>query len=61
MPSLDQISSTRREYVLTNGRKLNHILLAAVFLIGAGFFFKLAIDPIGRDFALMVGVIALVP
>jgi hypothetical protein len=61
MPSLDQISATRREYVLTNGRRLNHILLAAVFLIGAGFFFKLAIDPIGRDFALVVGVIALIP
>ncbi len=61
MPSLEQIGVTRCEYALTNGRRLNHVLLAAVFLIGAGFFFKLAIDPIGRDFALVVGVIALVP
>ncbi|HVC47861.1 MAG TPA: hypothetical protein VND90_11490 [Terracidiphilus sp.] len=61
MPSPDPINTTRREYALTNGRKLHHILLAAVFLIGAGFFFKLAIDPIGRDFALVVGVISLVP
>ena len=61
MSSLDQIGATRREYMLTNGRKLHHILLAAVFLIGAGFFFKLTIDPIGRDFALAVGIIFLVP
>jgi hypothetical protein len=59
--SLDQISETRREYVLTNGRKLIFILLAAVILIGAGFFFKFAINPIDRDFGLVTGVIALVP
>lgn len=61
MPSLDQISATRREYVLTNERKIKHALLAAVFLIGAGFFFKRAIDPIGREFALVVGIILLAP
>jgi len=61
VPSFDQISATRREYQLKNGRKIHHILLAAVFLVGAGFFFKLAIDPIGREFALVVGVIALAP
>jgi len=61
MVSLEQLSATRREYVLTNGRKINHILLAAVFLIGSGFFFKLAIDPIGREFALVVGIIFLAP
>jgi hypothetical protein len=61
MPSLDQISATRREYVLTKGRKVNHTLLAAVFLIGAGFFFKLAINPIGREFGLVVGLILLAP
>src|SRR6185437_3872327 len=51
----------RREYALTNGRKINYSLLAAVFLIGAGFFFKLAIEPIGREFALVVGVVFLAP
>lgn len=61
MPTLDPNSATRREYVLTNGRKINRTLLAAVFLIGAGFFFKLAINPIGREFALVVGVISLAP
>jgi hypothetical protein len=61
MPSLDQISATRREYVLTNGRKINQTLFAAVFLVGAGFFFKLAINPIGREFALVVGIIFLAP
>ncbi|HZC43812.1 MAG TPA: hypothetical protein VE195_06525, partial [Acidobacteriaceae bacterium] len=61
MHSLDQISDTRREYALTNGRKINYSLLAAVFLIVAGFFFKLAIDPIGREFALVVGVVFLAP
>lgn len=61
MRSLDQISDTRREYALTNGRKLNYFLLAAFFLIVAGCFFKLAIDPIGREFALVVGFASLAP
>jgi len=47
--------------VLTNGRKINHILLAAVFLFGPGFFFKLAINPIGREFAVVVGIVFLAP
>ena len=61
MSSLDQTNATRREYALTNGRRFNYSLLAAVFLIGAGYFFKLAINPIGREFALVVGVIFLAP
>ena len=35
-------------------------LLAGVFVVGAGFFLKLAIDPIGRDFVLAVGEISLI-
>ena len=61
MRSLDQLSAARRQYALTTGRKLNYAVLALALLIGAGFFFKLAIDPVGRVFALVVGVIFLAP
>jgi len=32
-----------------------------MLIIGSGFFFKLAIDPVGREFVLIVGVIFLIP
>ena len=35
-------------------------MLAGVFFVGAGFFFKLAINPIGRDFPLVIGGISLI-
>lgn len=38
MNSLEQVGTTRREYRLTTGRKLNQTVLAAAFLVGAGFF-----------------------
>jgi hypothetical protein len=58
---LDQTSITRREYPLTTSRKIGQVLLAGVFLAGAGFFLKLAVDPIGRDFALAIGGSSLIP
>jgi len=61
MNSADDISTTNREYGLTNGQRFQYLALAALFLFGAGFFFKLAIDPVGRDFALLVGLASLVP
>ena len=61
MSSLDQPNATCREYKLTNGRRLTFSVYAAMCLIGAGFFFKLAINPIGREFALVVGAVFLTP
>lgn len=55
------ILATRREYDLRPFQKFSYLAFAALFLLGSGFFFKLAIDPIGRDFALMAGVISLIP
>lgn len=60
MDSLEQVGAARREYRLTTGRKLNQTVLAAAFLVGAGFFFKLALNPIGREFALAVGLLSLI-
>lgn len=57
----NQISGTRREYSLTKGRKLHHLLFAAGFFMGSGFFFKLAIGPDGDEFAVAVGIILLGP
>ena len=61
MDALNAIQTTR-EYRLNSSQKLQYLVLAALCLFGAGFFFKLAIDdPIAADFALVVSVIALVP
>lgn len=60
MLPLDQTSITRREYPLTTSRKIGQGLLAGVFFVGAGFFFKLAVNPIDRDFALAIGGISLI-
>jgi hypothetical protein len=59
--SRQEISTTRSEYQLTTFQKLLYLALAAVFLCGGGFFLKLALDPIGRDFAMVVGLLFLVP
>ena len=59
MLSLDQTSTTRREYSLTTGRKISQGVYAGVFFVGAGFFLKLAVNPIGRDFVLAIGGISL--
>ena len=61
MPSPDQISATRREYALTALRRVYYSLFGALFFVGAGFFFKLAIEHIGREFNLAVGFILLIP
>jgi hypothetical protein len=55
MHTLDQTSTSRREYSLTTGRKIGQSLYAGVFLVGGGFFLKLAFNPIGRDFVLAIG------
>lgn len=60
MRPLDQTSTTRREYPLTAGRKISQGVLAGVFFVGAGFFLKLAVNPIGRDFVLAIGGISLI-
>ncbi len=60
MVPTDQTSTTSHEYQLTTGRRITQSLFAGVFLVGAGFFLKLAVDPIGRDFALAVGGISLI-
>jgi hypothetical protein len=59
MLSLDQTSTTRREYPLTIGRKISQGVYAGVFFVGAGFFLKLAVNPIGRGFVLAIGGILL--
>jgi hypothetical protein len=48
------------KYTLTTGRKVGQSALAGVFFVGAGFFFMGAINPIGRDFALVIGGISLI-
>src|SRR5579875_9201 len=60
MPPLDKASNARREYPLTTGRRISQSVLAAVFLFGAGFFLKKAVNPIGRDFVLAIGGISLI-
>lgn len=58
----NQITASRRDYRLTNGRKIILTLLAAVFLGFAAIFFKMAVDyPRGREFPLALGVIFLTP
>lgn len=60
MLPIDQTSTTSHEYQFTTGRRITQSLFAGVFLVGAGFFLKLAVNPIGRDFALAVGGISLI-
>ena len=60
MQSFDQVGATRREYSLTTSRRVGQSVLAAVFLAGAGFFLRLAVNPIGRDFVLVVGGTSLI-
>jgi hypothetical protein len=59
MHPIDQ-TGTQRKYPLTTGRKVGQSVFAGVFLVGAGFFFNLAVNPIGRDFALAIGGISLI-
>jgi hypothetical protein len=59
MQPIDQ-TYTDRKYTLTTGRKMSQNALAGVFFVGAGFFFRGAINPIGRDFALAIGGISLI-
>jgi hypothetical protein len=59
MHPIDQ-TFTHRKYTLTTGRKVSQSVFAGVFFVGAGFFFKLAINPIGRDFALAIDGISLI-
>ena len=60
MQTFDQVGATRREYSLTTSRRVAKSVLAAVFLAGAGFFLRLAVNPIGRDFVLVVGGTSLI-
>ncbi len=60
MQSIDQSVTTRHEFRLTIGRKIGQSIFATVFLIGAGSFVTLAMNPFGREFAVAVGVLALV-
>ena len=59
MQLIDQ-TCTHRKYSLTTGRKVGQSVYAGVLFVGAGFFFKLAVDPVGRDFALAIGGISLI-
>jgi len=61
VPLSCQINAQRREYKLTSQRKVGQSLFAAVLLIGAGFFFEQAFEPLVREFALAVGAIFLAP
>ncbi len=61
MHSAEAIETTRHEYRLSTVGRLRYLGLAAIFLIGSGFFFKAAVHPIGRDFVLVVGILFLIP
>ncbi len=61
MHSAEEIETTRHEYRLSTFGRLRYLGLAAILLIGSGFFFKLAVHPIGREFALVVGILFLIP
>jgi hypothetical protein len=60
MHTLDQVGTTPREYSLTTSRKISQTVLAGVFFVGAGFFLKLAVNPVGRDFVLAIGGTSLI-
>ena len=60
MHTLEQVGTNHREYSLTTSRKIGQTVLAAVFLAGAGFFLRLAVNPIGRDFVLAIGGTSLI-
>lgn len=61
MLPLEELNTTRREYPLTSLQRFLYLALATICFVGAGFFFKLAADPVGRDFAVIVGFIFVVP
>lgn len=57
-----QISASRRDYRLTNRRKIALTLIGAGLLVCAGFFFKIAVDySTEREISLGGGVIFLTP
>lgn len=56
----EQFNIMRREYCLDSPQKFRYLGLAVIFLVGAGFFLRLAADPIGRDFVLAVGLGSLI-
>jgi hypothetical protein len=58
---MEEVRLGRRQYRLRGLQKFQYLALAAVFLVGTGFFLKLAADPIGRDFVLVVGLAFLIP
>ena len=60
MHTLEQAGTNHRKYSLTTSRKIGQSVLAAVFLAGAGFFLRLAVNPIGRDFVLAIGGTSLI-
>jgi Bacterial PH domain len=60
MHTIDCASTTRHKYLLARGRKIGQSVYAGVFFVGAGFFLKLAVDPIGRDFVLAIGGLSLI-
>lgn len=61
MPILNEVNATRREYRLTAFQKSVKLVFALGLLVAACSFFHLAENPIGRDFALIVGTSFLVP
>src|SRR6185503_8667437 len=60
MSSLEQENAVRHEYQLTTFHKSAHLVFAVGLIVAAGSFFYLAENPIGRDFALIVGISLLI-
>jgi hypothetical protein len=54
MDSLQKANTGRREYRLTTFQKGVYWIYGSMSFVGSGFFVKLAINPFGRDFALVV-------
>lgn len=60
MDSLEQLSEPRSEYRLAPIQQFIYLALAAMLSLCAGFSFKLATDPVGRDFVLLAGFALLI-
>lgn len=61
MSSINQVSAIRREYRLQTSQKYMKLVMALFYVGCAGFIFRLAKHPAGRDFVLISGSCFLIP
>lgn len=61
MDNMQEMNTNRREYPLKTLQKILLFLVSTLFFAGSGFFFILAINPVGREFSLFMGAVFLLP